>query len=113
MVATVAELAKPIGRSTSIHEPENQLPKQLSLEQNFPNPFNPTTEIQFTLKDAGWVTLTVFDLLGREVFLLCHKDYKPGTYKITWNASMMPSGVYFCQLKAGKLIETKKMLLVR
>jgi photosystem II stability/assembly factor-like uncharacterized protein len=113
MAATVAELAKPIGRLTSIGATENQLPKQFSLEQNFPNPFNPTTEIRFTLKDAGWVTLTVFDLLGREVSFLCHKEYKPGTYKITWNASTVPSGVYFYQLKTGKFSETKKMLLIR
>jgi photosystem II stability/assembly factor-like uncharacterized protein len=113
MLATVAELAKPIGRQTSISATENQLPNQFSLEQNFPNPFNPTTEIRFTLKDAGWVTLTVFDLLGREVSLLCHKEYKPGTYKITWNASTVPSGVYFYQLKAGRFIETRKMLLIK
>jgi photosystem II stability/assembly factor-like uncharacterized protein len=113
MAATIAELAKPIGRITAIEHIKQNLPKRFCLEQNFPNPFNPTTEIRFAIRESGRVQLIVFDILGREVTVLSNKEYNPGEYSVVWDASAMPSGVYFCRLKSEKYVETKKMLLVK
>jgi hypothetical protein len=113
MTATIAELAKPIGRITGVKDTKPDIPKEFCLEQNFPNPFNPTTNIRFTIKEVGWTKLTVFNMLGREVAILCNEERKSGNYQVTWNASTMSSGVYFYQLKSGNFIETKKMLLLK
>jgi hypothetical protein len=113
MTATIAELANPIGRITSINGTNQSIPKEFCLEQNFPNPFNPTTNIRFTIKKTGWTELVVFDVLGREVTVLCNEERQPGDYQVTWNASVMSNGVYFYQLKAGSFTETKKMLLLK
>ena len=90
-----------------------EYPKQFILEQNFPNPFNPSTVISYQLPVGSRVTLKVYDILGREVAAL-GDEYKPaGTYQISWNAANLSSGVYFYQLRIGNLIASKKMVLLR
>jgi hypothetical protein len=116
MIATVAELAKPIGRITSINGSNQSIPKEFCLEQNYPNPFNPTTTIKYRIPDIGTrhaVSLRIFNLLGREVATLVNENKPAGNYQVTWNASTMSSGVYFYQLKSGNFVETKKMLLLK
>lgn len=99
---------------TSVREiAEVGTPDNYSLAQNYPNPFNPTTHFRFTIDDLRFVSLKVFDLLGREVATLVNETMKPGTYSVEWNASSYPSGVYFYQLKAGSFIQTKKMLITK
>jgi len=88
-------------------------PLTLGIEQNFPNPFNPTTKITITLPRAGVVTLRVFDLLGREVSLLLNERKGAGTYTVRWDAEGYPNGIYFCRLIAGEFTETKKMVLMK
>ena len=85
------------------------------LDQNFPNPFNPTTKIKFALPAdvTGLVKLSVFDITGREVAVLANGALKPGAYEYTWNAEGFSSGVYFYTLKTKGGIITKKMLLVK
>ncbi len=83
------------------------------LEQNFPNPFNPTTNIEFRIADAGFVSIKVYDVLGREVRTLVAKVERPGTYLVPFNAEGLPSGVYFYALVAGGRVETKKMVLMK
>ncbi|MFZ1518094.1 MAG: T9SS type A sorting domain-containing protein [Ignavibacteriaceae bacterium] len=83
------------------------------LSENYPNPFNPSTKINFQLPNAGNVTLKVFDVLGREVATLIDEYKNADSYEVEFNASNMPSGVYFYQLKAGEYIETKKMILIK
>ena len=83
------------------------------LRQNYPNPFNPSTEIGYQLPGAGYATLKVFDLLGREVAVLVSREFQPGTYSSSWNASGFPSGVYFCRLTFGSFVETRRMLLLK
>jgi hypothetical protein len=88
-----------------------------SLSQNYPNPFNPSTKIRFNIPNVGTglalSVLKVYDVLGNEVAILID-EYKPaGTYVINFDASRLPSGVYFYQLKAGNYLETKKMILLR
>ncbi len=89
------------------------VPTIFSLSQNYPNPFNPSTNIEYRIPNAEFVTLKVYDVLGREVTTLINEKKSPGTYDVEWNASAFPSGVYFYRLKAGSYIETKKLLLLR
>jgi len=84
-----------------------------SLEQNYPNPFNPTTEIEFTLANHGQATLKIFDILGNEVSTLVNEVRAAGRYKVTFDASNLPSGVYFYNLQAGNYLNTKKMILLK
>ena len=91
----------------------NEIPKQFSLSQNYPNPFNPVTNIKFQLPNAGFVKLTVFDLLGREIETLVNEDLTAGTYKVDCNASKYSSGVYFYKIQVGDFSDVKKMMLVK
>jgi hypothetical protein len=97
-----------------------QMPTAFRLEQNYPNPFNPKTIISYSLPagQAGLsvnsrVSLKLYDMLGREAATLVNERKEPGTYTASWDASGFASGVYFYELRAGNLRETKKMLLVR
>jgi hypothetical protein len=83
------------------------------LQQNYPNPFNPSTNIAFRLPAKSFVSLKVFDLVGREVVTLMSQEKPVGTYNVTFDASKLPSGVYFYHLQAGTFIETKKLVLLR
>jgi photosystem II stability/assembly factor-like uncharacterized protein len=99
---------------TFIEEPRVEIvPSNLSLSQNFPNPFNPVTSFTYSIPDETNVTIKVFDITGNEIETLVNEEKPAGTYEITWYAEQLPSGVYFYQLKAGSFIETKKMLLLK
>ncbi len=87
--------------------------KKFELSQNFPNPFNPSTKITYSIPERGNVSLKVFDLLGSEVAELVKGEMVAGTYDITFNASNLPSGVYFYRLQAGSFTQTKKMILLK
>ncbi len=89
------------------------LPDRFSLLQNFPNPFNPSTSIRFSVPFKGLVTLKVFDVMGKEVALLINDERNPGEYTIDFNASELSSGIYFYKLTAGSFVSTKKMILVK
>ena len=89
------------------------LPKNFSLEQNYPNPFNPSTTIEFRIAEPGYVSIKVFDALGREVAALVNEFMQPGNYNINFDASMLTSGIYFYQLKTSSFVQTKKMLLLK
>jgi hypothetical protein len=89
------------------------LPSQIDLEQNFPNPFNPTTKIIFSIPQKSIVSLKVYDPLGNEVANLVNVEMEAGRYETSFDASLLPSGVYFYKLTAGNFIETKKMLLLK
>ncbi len=93
--------------------PDQGIPRRFALAQNFPNPFNPTTEISYQLPDFSNVVLKVYDVLGREVATLVNEKKVAGKYSVTWNASSMSSGVYFYRLQAGAYSETKKLLLLK
>ena len=88
-------------------------PAHFALQQNYPNPFNPTTTISFSLPSKSFVSLKVFDLIGREVATLLSQEKPAGTYKVTFDASKLPSGVYFYRFTAGDFRQVKKMLLIK
>lgn len=89
------------------------IPEGFSLEQNFPNPFNPSTRIEFNIKRSGLVKLAVYDILGKLVGTLVNEDLTPGTYQYTFEAGSLPSGAYFYRLETNGFVETKKMLLLK
>jgi len=89
------------------------IPSEFKLYQNYPNPFNPVTTIRFNVKDNMFVSLKVFDLLGREVSSLVNEKLNAGEYSVPFYGAYLPSGVYFYRLWAGDFSETKKMLLLK
>ena len=82
------------------------------LYQNFPNPFNPSTSINYEIPESGNVKVTILDALGREVETIVNEYHSSGLYSIDWNASQFSSGVYFCKLKTKNFTDVKRMLLV-
>jgi len=98
---------------TAVSDAEAIKPVGHHLNNNFPNPFNPTTHITFVLPLTSHVSLKIFNLLGREVATMVNEEKKPGSYEVTWNAAGFPSGIYFYRLTAGSFTETKKLVLVR
>ena len=100
-------------RATGIDATIDEIPKYTSLIQNYPNPFNPTTTIQYNLSKPAEVTLTVYDVLGQAVWKLLSRYQMAGVFKATWDASRVPSGIYFYRLQAGEFIDTKRMILLK
>ncbi len=86
---------------------------RFKLSQNFPNPFNPSTSIDYSIEKTGAVKLTVFDMLGHEVATLVNEVKVPGAYKATFDGTGLTSGIYFYQLQAGTNISTNKMMLLK
>lgn len=99
--------------ATDIEKENELILNNLSLSQNYPNPFNPSTSIQYAVSSRQFVTLKVFDLLGREVVTLVNEEKPAGVYEVTFDATGLSSGVYLYKLIAGNYSETKKMILIR
>jgi hypothetical protein len=99
--------------STSIHENMTDRPDQFRLSQNYPNPFNPSTTISFSLPSRSFVSLKIFDALGREVAIVCSEDLSAGQHSRQWNAKGFPSAVYFYRLQTGQYVETKPLQLLK
>jgi ligand-binding sensor domain-containing protein len=89
------------------------MPERFSLSQNFPNPFNPETKIRFQLKENGWTTLKIYDLVGREVTSLIDQQLSAGTYEVTFNARAISSGVYLYRLQTKEHSESRRMIVLR
>ena len=89
-----------------------------SLDQNYPNPFNPETKINYQLAAGSFVTLGIYDLLGREIKLLVNEEQPHGRYTVSWNGTdnfgnKVPSGIYMYTLRTGNSVFTKKMVLMK
>ena len=93
--------------------PEGGRPGNYLLHQNYPNPFNPSTMFSWSLPSRAFVSLKVFDLLGREVATVVSAEMEPGSYFRPWDASGLAGGVYFYRLQAGPYSETRKLILSR
>ena len=101
----------------------SEVPQHFELNQNYPNPFNPATKIRFNIptplnppeggKFGSLVILKIYDALGREVIVLVNESLAPGTYETDFDASNLPSGVYFYKLSSGEFTESKKMILIK
>jgi len=97
---------------TSVNYSEN-VPSNFQLDQNYPNPFNPSTKISWKSPVSGHQLLKVYDVLGNEVATLVDEEKPAGSYEIEFDASKLSSGTYFYQLRAGSLLETRKMVLLK
>jgi len=94
-------------------ESSGNVPLQFGLEQNYPNPFNPSTTISFSLSHQSFISLKVFNLIGREVATIESGEMPAGNYTRIWNATNISSGIYFCRLQADTYTETKKLVLLK
>ena len=89
------------------------VPGKLELSQNFPNPFNPETVIIFGIPEQAFVTLKIYDILGREIEALVNEEKSPGTYRVKFNSSGLASGIYIYRVSTGNQNQVKKMILLR
>jgi len=96
----------------AVHD-EKGLPLAYALEQNYPNPFNPVTSIQYSVVTSQYVTLQIYDILGKEVQTLVNEEKPVGTYTVKWDGGGYPSGVYFYRIHAGNFVQSKKLLLMK
>lgn len=101
------------GGTGTANEKEPGVPTRIALAQNFPNPFNPSTTIPFTLKQAGQVSLVIYDLLGRDVAHLVNEMRPAGTYQAVWQAGDLPSGTYLYKLNVGGESITRMLTLLK
>lgn len=98
---------------TGVNDDVINIPTNYYLLQNYPNPFNPSTVIKYQILELSFVTLKVYDVLGNEVVTLANEEKHIGTHAVEFNASALPSGIYFYRLQAGPFVETKKMILLK
>jgi Secretion system C-terminal sorting domain len=98
---------------SNIVEVNNISPTNYALTQNYPNPFNPSTTIKYSIPQDNFVSLKVFNVIGKEVATLVNKEMKTGTFTVNWNAGNLPSGVYFYKLSSGNFSEIRKMVLLK
>jgi len=91
----------------------NSIANGFYLKQNYPNPFNPVTNLEFGISDLGFVSLKIYDLLGKEVTTLVNEVLTPGTYKYTFNASDLSSGIYYYKLSVNGFTDTKRLTVVK
>lgn len=102
------------GGGTAVDEQGNATtPSSFVLSQNYPNPFNPSTTIRFSLPGYGFTSLKVYDVLGKEIATVVNGMYAAGVHNVEFNASNIPSGIYFYTLRSGSFVESKKMLLIK
>ncbi len=103
----------PICAPIGINNTGNEIPSSYTLKQNYPNPFNPVTQIEFALPVKSLARITIYNTLGEVITVLLNENLSAGNYKVDWNASAYPSGVYFYELKTDGFTETRKMVLIK
>lgn len=101
------------GTIVSIDDQPELIPTQIVLHQNFPNPFNPSTAISYSINEDGLITLKVYDVLGKEVATLVNENKSVGNYEVEFNASQFPCGVYIYTLQVNDFTASQKMLLLK
>ncbi len=92
---------------------DSEIPADFTLLQSYPNPFNPTATIEYHVPVSGFVKLSVYDILGREITLLVNENKSVGKHRVTFDASGLPGGVYFYRMQAGQFQETRKLVLLK
>jgi|WetSurSiteA1Bulk_404760.scaffolds.fasta_scaffold03842_2 hypothetical protein len=118
-VGELLDFQTPLSHGTSLLEKTTEIPGDdngkyspgFELVQNFPNPFNPSTEITFSIPQKTFVNLSVYNLLGEQITTLVNEEKESGTISVNFDASGLPSGIYFYKLMVGSFTETKKMIL--
>ena len=90
-----------------------QIAGSYELSQNYPNPFNPSTVINYTITKSGFVSLKVYNILGKEVAALINRSQEAGTYSVEFNASSLPSGIYIYTIQSGQFTASRKLMLLK
>lgn len=108
-----AKWAEILSIITSVRDEEAGIPENFALLQNYPNPFNPATIINYQQPTSNWVTLKVYDVLGKEVATLVNEKQEAGVYNVSFDGTRLSSGVYYYQIKAGTFSQTNRMLLLK
>jgi hypothetical protein len=98
---------------TGVEERDDSPPADYRLYQNYPNPFNPVTTIRFALPGASWVSLKIYDVLGREVMTVIDEETEVGIHTRVLNAAGLSSGIYFYRIRAAGFVRTRKMVILR
>lgn len=98
---------------SGINQVSSKVPSEYKLFQNYPNPFNPTTNIKYQITKSKLVVLKIYDILGKEIAVLINEKQEPGVYEVTFDASKLPSGIYFCKLISGDFSDTKRMIILK
>ncbi|MBN1348327.1 T9SS type A sorting domain-containing protein, partial [candidate division KSB1 bacterium] len=98
---------------TSVEEQSEVVPTEFAIMQNYPNPFNPSTTIRYDIPREVHVTLTVYDVMGREVAVLVNQKQRAAAYEILWNADGLASGEYLCRISAGDFVSVRKFILMK
>jgi len=107
-------ILKYFGNTSGMNSSGNLIPENAKLYQNYPNPFNPVTKLDFEISKTGFISIKVYDLLGKEISVLMNEKKNPGLYNLEFGNSGLPAGVYFYSLSFdGNVIDTKKMLLIK
>jgi len=101
------------GTVTEVGSPISMTPDKYELSQNYPNPFNPTTKINFSIPKQGFVSLKIYDMLGKEVANLVNEVKVAGNYAVDFNGMNLASGVYFYRLESVDFVDTKRMMLIK
>jgi hypothetical protein len=102
-----------VGTAVGVEIEHSKTPDTYGLDQNFPNPFNPSTTIRYQIPTSGFISLKIYNVLGKEVTTLVNESKPAGEYRIEFNANNLQSGLYLYQLKAGNYSEVRKMLLIK
>jgi hypothetical protein len=102
-----------VENATAIDDDLSSIPDQFELSQNYPNPFNARTAIEYSLPQDSHVRIVIYNLLGQNIETLVDSDQNAGNHLLVWNASNVPTGVYFYRMEAGKFTQTRKMLLAK
>ncbi|MCX6165876.1 MAG: T9SS type A sorting domain-containing protein [Ignavibacteriae bacterium] len=100
-------------KSVGIKQISSEVPSGYSLNQNYPNPFNPSTNIRYQILNSKFITLKIYDILGKEIVTLINEKQLPGVYEVKWDASNYPSGLYLYRLQAVDFTDTKKLILLK
>jgi len=98
---------------SEVVEVTNIAPTDFVIQQNYPNPFNPVTTISYSLPIKAQVELFIYNTLGESIKRLVNEEKEAGRYSVEFNATALPSGIYFYRLQAGSFVETKKMVLMK
>jgi len=104
---------QPVQLLTLVKYIKEVIPNEYILLQNYPNPFNPSTTIRYSIPKESFVTIKVYDIIGREITTIVNERKPAGNYSFNFNASNFSSGVYFYRMQAGGFTETKKFILIK
>ena len=91
----------------------SSIPPNFYLSQNYPNPFNPVTNLEFGISKLGFVSLRIYNMLGKEVATLVNEKQNAGSYNVRFDGSGLSSGMYYYKLESGSFTDTKKMILIK